>query len=213
MATLPAVKQFSDRVNRIEISATMAVVAEAAKLKAQGADLVEFGAGEPHFPTPQHIKDAAIAAIQQNCTKYTAVAGIPELRAAIAQRHATDFGSNYKAEEAIASTGGKLALFNAIQVLVDHGDEVILPVPYWVSFKDIVEYAGGRCVYVETEEADGFRVTPEMIERKISSNTRAIILNSPNNPSGAVMSPDEFTAIIRMAHRRGIYVIADECYV
>lgn len=213
MATLPAVKQFSDRVNRIEISATMAVVAEAAKLKAQGADLVEFGAGEPHFPTPQHIKDAAIAAIQQNCTKYTAVAGIPELRAAIAQRHATDFGSNYKAEESIASTGGKLALFNAIQVLVDHGDEVILPVPYWVSFKDIVEYAGGRCVYVETDEADGFRLTPEMIERKISSNTRAIILNSPNNPSGAVMSPDEFTAILKIAHRRGIYVIADECYV
>lgn len=213
MATLPAVKQFSDRVNRIEISATMAVVAEAAKLKAQGANLVEFGAGEPHFPTPQHIKDAAITAIQQNCTKYTAVAGIPELRAAIAQRHATDFGSNYKAEEAIASTGGKLALFNAIQVLVDHGDEVILPVPYWVSFKDIVEYAGGRCVYAETDESEGFRLTPEMIERKISSNTRAIILNSPNNPSGAVMSPDEFTAILRMAHRRGIYVIADECYV
>src|SRR5215470_12689862 len=213
MATLSAVKQFSDRVNRIEISATMAVVAEAAKLKAAGADLVEFGAGEPHFPTPQHIKDAAIAAIQQNYTKYTSVAGIPELRAAIAQRHAADFGSSYKAEEAIASTGGKLALFNAIQVLVDHGDEVILPVPYWVSFKDIVEYAGGRCVYVETDEAEGFRLTPEMIERKISSNTRAIILNSPNNPSGAVMSPDEFTAILRMAHRRGIYVIADECYV
>lgn len=213
MATLPAVKQFSDRVNRIEISATMAVVAEAAKLKAQGAELVEFGAGEPHFPTPQHIKDAAIAAIQQNYTKYTAVAGIPELRTAIVQRHAKDFGSNYKPEEAIASTGGKLALFNAIQVLVDHGDEVILPVPYWVSFKDIVEYAGGKCVYLETDEADGFRLTLEMIERKITSNTRAIILNSPNNPSGAVMTPDEFTAILKMAHRRGIYVIADECYV
>jgi aspartate aminotransferase len=213
MATLPAIKQFSDRVNRIEISATMAVVAEAAKLKAQGAEMVEFGAGEPHFPTPQHIKDAAIGAIQQNYTKYTAVAGIPELRAAIVQRHARDFGSNYKPEEAIASTGGKLALFNAIQVLVDHGDEVILPVPYWVSFKDIVEYAGGRCVYLETDEADGFRLTLEMIERKITSNTRAIILNSPNNPSGAVMTPDEFTAILKMAQRRGIYVICDECYV
>ncbi|HLJ29963.1 MAG TPA: pyridoxal phosphate-dependent aminotransferase [Candidatus Angelobacter sp.] len=213
MATLPAVKQFSDRVNRIEISATMAVVAEAAKLKAAGADLVEFGAGEPHFPTPQHIKDAAIAAIQQNCTKYTAVAGIPELRAAITKRHATDFGSNYKPEEAIASTGGKLALFNAIQVLVDHGDEVILPVPYWVSFKDIVEYAGGRCVYVETDEANGFQLTAEMIERQVTSRTRAMIINSPNNPSGAVITPDEFTAILRMAHKRGIYVIADECYV
>jgi len=146
MATLPALKQFSDRVNRIEISATMAVVAEAAKLKATGADLVEFGAGEPHYATPQHIKDAAIAAIQQNCTKYTAVAGIPELRSAIVKRHGVDFGSAYKPEEAIASTGGKLALFNTIQVLVDHGDEVIVPVPYWVSFKDISEYACGKWV-------------------------------------------------------------------
>lgn len=213
MATLPAVKQFSDRVNRIEISATMAVVAEAAKLKAAGGDLVEFGAGEPHFPTPQHIKDAAIAAIQQNFTRYTPVAGIPELRAAIAKRHATDFGSAYKPEEAIASTGGKLALFNAIQVLVDHGDEVILPVPYWVSFKDIVEYAGGKCVYVETDEADGFQLTAEMIARQITSRTRAMIINSPNNPSGAVLPPEEFTAILKLAHERGIYVIADECYV
>ena len=213
MATLPAVKQFSDRVNRIEISATMAVVAEAAKLKAGGADLVEFGAGEPHFATPQHIKDAAIAAIQQNFTRYTAVSGIPELRAAIVKRHATDFGSNYKPEEAIVSTGGKLALFNAIQVLVDHGDEVILPVPYWVSFKDIIEYAGGRCVYVETDEADGFQLTAEMIERNVTPRTRAIVINSPNNPSGAVLAPAEFTAILNMAHRRGIYVIADECYV
>jgi aspartate aminotransferase len=213
MATLPAVKQFADRVNRIEISATMAVVAEAAKLKAAGADLVEFGAGEPHFSTPQHIKDAAIAAIQQDFTRYTTVAGIPELRSALVKRHAADFGTDYKPEEAIASTGGKLGLFNAIQVLVDHGDEVILPVPYWVSFKDIVEYAGGKCVYVPTSEADGFRLTPEMIERKITPRTRAMIINSPNNPSGAVLTPEDYTAIVRMAHKRGIYVIADECYV
>ena len=213
MATLPAVKQFSDRVNRIEVSATMAVVAEAAKLKAAGADLVEFGAGEPHFSTPQHIKDAAIAAIQQDFTRYTAVPGIPELRAAIAKRHAADFGSAYKPEESMVSTGGKLALFNAIQVLVDHGDEVILPVPYWVSFKDIIEYAGGKCVFVESDEAEGFRVTPEMIERSITPQTRVMIINSPNNPSGAVISPEDFTAILRLAHKRGIYVIADECYV
>jgi aspartate aminotransferase len=213
MATLPAVKQFSDRINRIEVSATMAVVAEAAKLKAAGADLVEFGAGEPHFSTPQHIKDAAIAAIQQDFTRYTAVPGIPELRSALVKRHAADFGSDYKPEEAIASTGGKLALFNALQVLVDHGDEVILPVPYWVSFKDIIEYAGGRCVYADTDESAGFRLTPEMIERKITPRTRAIIVNTPNNPSGAVMSPEDFTSILRLAHKRGIYVIADECYV
>jgi aspartate aminotransferase len=213
MATLPAIKQFSDRVNRIEISATMAVVAEAAKLKAAGADLVEFGAGEPHFSTPQHIKEAAIAAIQQDCTRYTAVAGLPELRSAIVKRHAADFRSDYKPEETIASTGGKLALFNALQVLVDHGDEVILPVPYWVSFKDIIEYGGGKCVYVETSQSEGFRLTPEMIERRITPRTRAMIINTPSNPSGAVMNPDDFTAILRLAHKRGIYVIADECYV
>ncbi|HEY2497640.1 MAG TPA: pyridoxal phosphate-dependent aminotransferase [Candidatus Angelobacter sp.] len=213
MATVPAVKQLSDRVNRIEISATMAVVAEAAKLKAAGADLVEFGAGEPHFPTPQHIKDAAIAAIQNNCTRYTAVAGIQDLRTAIVRRHGVDFGSMYQPNDCMVSTGGKLALFNAIQVLVDHGDEVIVPVPYWVSFKDIIEYAGGKCVFVETDEAENFRLTPEMIERQITPRTRAIIINSPNNPSGAVMDPIDFSAILRLAHRRGIYVIADECYV
>src|ERR1041384_2347470 len=213
MATLPAIKQFSDRVNRIEISATMAVVAEAAQLKANGADLVGFGAGEPHFSTPQHIKDAAIAAINNNCTRYTAVAGIQELRTAIVRRHAADFGSMYQPNECMVSTGGKLALFNALQVLVDHGDEVIVPVPYWVSFKDIIEYAGGKCVFVETDEAENFRLTPEMIERQITPRTRAIIINSPNNPSGAVLDPADFSAILRMAHQRGIYVIADECYV
>jgi aspartate aminotransferase len=213
MATVPAVKQFSDRVNRIEISATMAVVAEAAKLKANGADLVEFGAGEPHFPTPQHIKDAAIAAIQNNCTRYTAVAGIQELRNAIPRRHAADFGSMYQPADCMVSTGGKLALFNALQVLVDHGDEVIVPVPYWVSFKDIIEYAGGKCVFAETDEAENFRLTPEMIERQITPRTRAIIINTPNNPSGAVLDPADFTEILRLAHKRGIYLIADECYV
>jgi len=213
MATVPAVKQFSDRVNRIEISATMAVVAEAAKLKAGGADLVEFGAGEPHFATPQHIKDAAIHAINNDCTKYTAVAGVQDLRNALVRRHAVDLGSMYQPHECMVSTGGKLALFNAIQVLVDHGDEVIVPVPYWVSFKDIIEYAGGKCVFVETAESDNFRLTPEMIERQITPRTRAMIINSPNNPSGAVLDPADFSAILRMAHKRGIYVIADECYV
>src|SRR5262252_9862610 len=171
MATLPEVKQFSDRVGRIEVSATMAVVAEAAKLKAGGANLVEFGAGEPHFSTPQHIKDAAIAAINNDCTRYTAVGGIQELRMAITRRHAVDFGSMYQPSECMVSTGGKLALFNAIQVLVDHGDEVIVPVPYWVSFKDIIEYAGGRCVYAETQESNGFRLTAEMIEHNMTPRT------------------------------------------
>ena len=205
--------KLTERINRIEPSATMAVVAEADKLRSQGIDVVDFGAGEPHFATPQHIKDAAIAAIHNNFTKYTAVGGTPELRDAIVQRHATDFGSDYKREEAIASVGGKHVLFNATQVLVDHGDEVILPVPYWVSFKDIIRYAGGKPVFVESDEQQGFRLTAAMIERAITSRTKLIILNSPSNPSGAVMSPEDMTFIVRLAKERGIWVISDECYV
>src|SRR5205807_3556380 len=211
-ATAEALK-LTERINRIEPSATMAVVAEADKLRSQGIDVVDFGAGEPHFPTPQHIKDAAIAAIQANFTKYTAVAGTAELRDAIVHRHAADFASDYRREEAIASVGGKHALFNAIQVLVDHGDEVILPVPYWVSFKDIIRYAGGACLLLETDEEQGFRVTAQMIERLVTPRTKLIILNSPSNPSGAVMWPDDLKEVVRLAADRGIWVISDECYV
>jgi aspartate aminotransferase len=207
------VLRLTDRINRIEPSATMAVVAEADKLRSQGIDVVDFGAGEPHFSTPQHIKDAAIGAIQGNFTKYTAVAGTAELRDAIAHRHNVDFDSDYRREEVIASVGGKHALFNAIQVLVDHGDEVILPVPYWVSFKDIVRYAGGDCVLLESDESQGFRVTAEMVARLVTPRTKAIILNSPSNPSGAVMSPEDMTEVVRLAHQRGIWVLSDECYV
>jgi aspartate aminotransferase len=208
-----AALKLTDRINRIEPSATLAVVAEADKLRQQGIDVVDFGAGEPHFATPQHIKDAAIAAIQANFTKYTAVGGTTELRDAIVQRHGQDFDSNYRREEVVASVGGKHALFNAIQVLVDHGDEVILPVPYWVSFKDIVRYAGGNCVLLEADENQGFRVTAEMIERLVTPRTKLIILNSPSNPSGAVMTPEDMQSVVRLAHERGIWVISDECYV
>lgn len=211
--TTTASKVFADRIGRIEISATMAVTAEAAKLRSQGVQLSDFGAGEPHFATPQHIKDAAIEAIQQNFTRYTVVAGIPEVRQAIVNRHAEDFGSNYAPDEAVFTSGGKLALFSALQVLVDHGDEVILPTPYWVSFKDIVQYGGGKVVLLETSEADSFRITAETIEKKITPRTKAIILNSPNNPAGAVIAPAELERIVRLAHERGIYLLLDECYV
>jgi aspartate aminotransferase len=204
---------FADRIGRIEVSATMAVAAEAAKLRAQGAKLVDFGAGEPHFPTPQHIKDAAIAAISANFTRYTVVPGIPDVRKAIVDRHACDFGSDYGVDEAIFTTGGKQALFNTIQILVDHGDEVILPVPYWVSFKDIIQYAGGKVVYLETSEAEKFRITADAIEKAITPKTKAIILNSPSNPAGSVVSAKDLEEIIRLAHERGIYVLLDECYV
>ena len=203
----------TNRIQRIEVSATMAVVAEAEKLRATGADLVDFGAGEPHFATPQHIKEAAIAAINANFSKYTAVGGTAELRDSVVKRHATDFGSDYKREECMASVGGKHALFNAIQVLVDHGDEVILPVPYWVSFKDMIRYAGGEPVFIPTDERHDFALTAEMVERAITPRTKMIILNSPNNPSGSVMKPEDMISVMRVAHDRGIYVVSDECYV
>jgi aspartate aminotransferase len=205
--------RLTERINRIEPSATMAAVAEAEKLRQQGIDVVDMTAGEPHFSTPQHVKDAAIAAIQNNFSKYTAVGGTLELKDAIIRRHAEDFGSSYKRDETAASVGGKHALFNVISVLVDHGDEVILPVPYWVSFKDMVRYVGGNCVLLEADEAQGFRVTAQMVERLITPRTKLIILNSPSNPSGAVMSPEDMTAVVRLAHERGIWVISDECYV
>src|SRR6201992_2132349 len=213
MTAPTAAKIFADRIGRIEVSATMAVTAEAAKLRAQGAKLVDFGAGEPHFATPRHIKDAAIDAIDKNFTRYTVVSGIPELRKAIVERHACDFGSNYTPEEAVFTTGGKLALFNAIQVLIDHGDEVILPVPYWVSYKDIIQYAGGKVVYLETAESENFRVTAKAIEGAITPRTKAIILNSPSNPAGSIMSAEDLERIVRLAHDRGIFLILDECYV
>jgi aspartate aminotransferase len=211
--SVTATKVLTDRINRIEVSATMAITAEALKLEASGIDLANFGAGEPHFSTPRHIKDAAIDAIEHNFSKYTAVAGMPAVRKAVVERHAADFGSNYAVEECVFTTGGKLALFNAVQVLVDHGDEVILPVPYWVSFKDIIQYAGGKVVLVESEEREDFRITAKMIEAAITPKTKAIILNTPSNPSGAVVSPADLEAIVRLAHARGIYLLLDECYV
>jgi aspartate aminotransferase len=131
----------------------------------------------------------------------------------VVERHKADFGSDYAVEECVFTTGGKLALFNAVQVLVDHGDEVILPVPYWVSFKDIIQYAGGKVVLVESDEREDFRITAKMIEAAITPKTKAIILNTPSNPSGAVVSPADLEAIVRLAHARGIYVLLDECYV
>jgi aspartate aminotransferase len=213
MTVAAPAKVFADRIGRIEVSATMAVAAEAAKLRGQGVNLVDFGAGEPHFATPRHIKDAAIAAIEANFTRYTVVPGIPDVRKAIVERHATDFGSEYTVDEAVFTTGGKLALFNTIQVLIDHGDEVILPVPYWVSFKDIIQYAGGKVIYLETNEAENFRITADAIEKAITPRTKAIILNSPSNPAGAVVSAEDLERIVHLAHERGIYLLLDECYV
>jgi aspartate aminotransferase len=202
----------ADRINRIAVSPTLAVMAEAERYKARGLDVVDFGPGEPDFPTPENIKLAGIAAIQQNFTKYTATAGIPALRKAICEWHAAQFGSQYSPAECIVSVGGKHAIFNAVNVLIESGDEVLIPVPYWVSFPDIVKYAGGRPVFLETRSEEGFRLRAAQVEKAIGPRTRLLIVNSPCNPSGAVIPPDEFARIFEVCRQRGVWLLSDECY-
>jgi aspartate aminotransferase len=190
----------------------MKVAADAEKLRAQGVDVVDFGAGEPDFPTPDNIKQAAIRAIEQNFTKYTGAGGTLELKQAVCERHAQDFGTSYTPAECIISVGGKHVIFNLTQALVNPGDEVIIPVPYWVTYKDVVNYAGGKCVFVETDEAKGFTLTASMIEPYLTARTKMILINSPSNPSGAVLDREEFEKIYHLTSRRGIYLLTDECY-
>jgi aspartate aminotransferase len=202
----------AERISSISVSSTMKVSQEADRLRGEGADVVDFGAGEPDFPTPENIKRAAIRAIEQNFTKYTPASGTAELKQAICERHASDFGTDYKPSECIVTVGGKHAIFNLTQALVNPGDEVIVPVPYWVTYRDVVSYAGGKCVFVETDEARGFALTAAMIEAHLAPRTRMVIVNSPSNPSGAVLDRGEFEKIFRLTSARGIYLLTDECY-
>jgi aspartate aminotransferase len=204
--------QFSQRISRISVSATMRVGMEAEKLRAGGVDVVDFGAGEPDFPTPENIKCAALRAMEQNFTKYTAAGGTLELRKAICARHAQDFGTSYEPAECIVSVGGKHVIYNAISALVDHGDEVVLPVPYWVTFADVIHYNGGKCLFVETDESNGFKLTARQIEQAITPKTKLVIINSPSNPSGAVLDRAEFEKIYAATSARGILLMTDECY-
>src|SRR5579863_7310446 len=204
--------EIADRIALISVSSTMKVAADAEKLRAQGVDVVDFGAGEPDFPTPDNIKQAAIRAIEGNFTKYTNAGGTLDLKQAVCERHAKDFGTDYKPAECIISVGGKHVIFNLTQALVNPGDEVIIPVPYWVTYKDVVNYAGGKCVFVETDEQNGFTLTAAMIEPHLTSRTRMILINSPSNPSGAVLDRGEFEKIYHLTSRRGIYLLTDECY-
>ena len=204
--------QFSDRISRISVSTTAAVIQKADKLKASGANVVDFGAGEPDFPTPENIKNAAVRALSDNFTKYTPTGGIRELKQAIVERHAADFGSSYEAEECLVTPGGKHAIFEAIAATVNHGDEVVLPLPYWVSFLDIINYAGGKAVLLETRENENFATRAEAVEKLITPKTKLIIVNSPSNPSGAVVPPEEMERLLGLATRRGVLLMSDECY-
>ena len=202
----------ADRISLISVSSTMKVMADADKLRREGIDVVDFSAGEPDFITPDNICNAAIAAIHAGYTKYTPAGGTAEIKQAVVERHKTEFGTDYKPSECIATVGGKHVLFNYTQALINPGDEVIIPVPYWVTYKDIVNYAGGKCVFVETDEQEGFRLTAEMVERNITPKTKIVIINSPSNPSGAVMTDEEFAKLYYVAAKRNIYLITDECY-
>ena len=204
--------RFAQRVNRISASPTMAVLMEAAQMKARGVDVVDFGPGEPDFATPEHIKAAAIDALAKNQTKYTPSAGIAPLREAVCSWHTEQLGSAYEPSECIATVGGKHAIYNAVSALIEEGDEVIIPAPYWVSFPDIVRLAGGEAVFAPTEASDGFRLRADQIEPAITPRTRMVIVNSPNNPTGAVIPPAEFERIYELCRRRDIWLLSDECY-
>jgi aspartate aminotransferase len=209
---MQATAEIAERISTISVSSTLKVSADADRLRREGVDVVDFGAGEPDFPTPDNIKQAAVAAISANFTKYTNAGGTPELREAICERHRVDFGTKYAPTECMVTVGGKHAIFNLIQALINPGDEVIIPVPYWVTYKDVVNYAGGHCVFVPTDESNGFEVTAAMIERHVTPKTKLAIINSPSNPSGAVLPQEEFRKIFALTSKRDIFLMTDECY-
>jgi len=209
---MPAPTRLSQRISRINVSATMRVAADAAKLRGRGRDIVDFGPGEPDFPTPDNVKRAAVRAIENNFTRYTPAGGTMELREAICERHAADFGTSYTSSECVVSAGGKHALFNLMQVLLDPGDEVTIPVPGWSTYQDIVSYCGGTPVFAGANEESGFAITASLIENHLTDRTRAVLINSPCNPTGDVIGPEEFGRICRLTAKRGIWLVTDECY-
>ena len=214
MNTSPAMSPFpiSQNVSRMQSSATLAAMQAAQALRAAGKEVFDFGAGEPDFDTPENIKRAAIAAMTAGETKYTSTGGTKQFNNAIIDFYQDSFNTEFSPAEVMGTSGGKQAIFNAVVTLLDPGDEVLIPKPYWVTFPEIVVFAGGKPVYIETEETD-FVLTLEQVEQAITPRTKLIILNSPSNPSGRVLPPQEFQRIVELAAERGLYVISDECYL
>jgi aspartate aminotransferase len=196
----------------MQASATLAAMQAAEALRAAGANVVDFGAGEPDFDTPDNIKRAAAEAMRAGKTKYTSTGGTRELQQAIIDFYARSFGANYERAEVMATSGGKQAIFNAVVSLINPGDEVLMAKPYWVTFPEVVVFARGVPVFIETEET-GFVLSGEQVERAITPRTKLIILNSPCNPSGRVIPPPEFQRIMERVAERGIFVVSDECYL
>jgi len=205
--------ELSKRVQAIKPSPTLAVTARAAKLKAEGKDIIGLGAGEPDFDTPQHIKDAAIAAINKGFTKYTAVGGTPTLKAAVIAKFKRDNGLDYTAKQILVSCGGKQSFFNLALAVINAGDEVIIPAPYWVSYPDIVLIAEGKPVIVQAGIAQGFKMTPAQLEAAITPKTKMVVINSPSNPSGAVYTLAELQALGAVLRKHpNILISTDDMY-
>jgi aspartate aminotransferase len=205
--------KLSQRVQAIKPSPTLAVTAKAAKLRAEGKDIIGLGAGEPDFDTPQHIKDAAVTAIQNGFTKYTAVGGTASLKQAIISKFKRENALDFTAAEILVSCGGKQSFFNLVLATIDPGDEVIIPAPFWVSYPDIVLIAQGRPVFINTGIEDNFKISPDQLEKAITPKTRMFIINSPSNPSGSVYSLEELRALGNVLHKYPeILVATDDMY-
>lgn len=203
---------YSAKIQNLAESATIAISTLANELKAQGRDILSFSAGEPDFDTPKVIKDAAIKALQTGFTKYTAVAGILPLRKAIASKLERENGLKYDPSEILVSNGAKQSLFNVFQALINDGDEVIIPSPYWVTYPELVAYSGGKSIFIETNENTGFKITASMLRDAITPRTKAIVLTTPSNPTGSVYTKAELEALAEVLKGSDIWVISDEMY-
>ncbi len=204
--------KISRRAAALSPSLTLAIDSKAKQMKAEGQDVVGFGAGEPDFDTPQHIKDAAAKALAAGFTKYTPASGIPELRQAIADKHKRENGLAYKPSQIIVSCGGKHSCYNVIIATCEEGDEVIIPAPYWLSYPEMVKLASAKPVIVETSDKTEFKLTPEALRKAITPRTRLLVLNSPSNPTGSVYTPEELKALGDICVEKGVLIMSDEIY-
>jgi aspartate aminotransferase len=202
----------AERTNLIKPSVTLAIAAKAGKLRSEGIDVVNFSAGEPDFDTPEHIKAAAVKALREGMTKYTDIKGIEPLRAAIAKKYEADHGLSYRKEDVLVSCGAKHSVYNIFQAIIDPGDEMIIPAPYWVSYSDIALLAGGVPKIIQTNEASGFRIKPEQLAAELTSKTKVFVLNSPCNPTGAGYDADELRAIARVLEKHSCLILCDDIY-